>query len=84
MDNANVLEIRKVSKSFPGVKALNGVDLELKKGEVLGILGENGAGKSTFIKILVGAEQKTSGEIFLNNQLFLCQSPKLISKKLRS
>lgn len=75
MDNANVLEIRKVSKSFPGVKALNSVDLELKKGEVLGILGENGAGKSTLIKILSGVYRKDSGEIYIEGEKIEIDSP---------
>lgn len=58
-----VVEMRDVSKSFPGVKALNGVHLEVKPGEILALMGENGAGKSTLMKILNGIHQPDSGEI---------------------
>ena len=58
-----LLELRNISKEFPGVKALNNVSLNVRKGEVLALVGENGAGKSTLIKILTGAYQCTEGEI---------------------
>ncbi len=63
-----LLETRKVSKLFPGVQALLGVDFSVKRGEVHVLLGENGAGKSTLIKILSGAYQPDSGEIFFNGR----------------
>jgi len=53
-----------ISKSFPGVQALDKVSLSVKKGEVKGLVGENGAGKSTLIKIITGAYEKDSGRIF--------------------
>ncbi len=63
-----LLRMRGIRKSFPGVKALKGVDLTLYHGEVLALLGENGAGKSTLIKILGGAHQPDEGIIEINNQ----------------
>jgi ABC-type sugar transport system ATPase subunit len=62
------LEVRKVNKSFPGVQALSNVDMALKKGEVLGLVGENGAGKSTLIKCLGGIHQIDSGEMFVRGE----------------
>ncbi len=58
-----ILEVRGVSKRFPGVVALDNVDLDVRKGEVHVLLGENGAGKSTLMKILSGAYRKDEGEI---------------------
>ena len=55
-----------ITKTFPGVTALDDVSIDLYKGEVLGILGENGAGKSTLIKILAGNYIKDSGEIYID------------------
>jgi len=53
-DGRLLLEVRGVSKSFPGVKALQDMRLELRHGEVLALVGENGAGKSTLMKLLSG------------------------------
>ena len=49
-----VLELKSIVKDFPGVRALNGVNFSLKAGEIHALMGENGAGKSTFIKIKIG------------------------------
>ena len=54
-----------ICKSFPGVKALDRADLELRRGEIHALVGENGAGKSTLIKILAGLYRKDSGQIFV-------------------
>ncbi len=61
-----VLAMRKVSKSFPGVKALHNVDFTLNKGEIHALMGENGAGKSTLIKVLTGVHLKESGTISID------------------
>jgi ribose transport system ATP-binding protein/inositol transport system ATP-binding protein len=63
-----LLKMEKISKTFPGVKALDNVDLNLNKGEVLGIVGENGAGKSTLMNILGGIYQPSSGKMYLNGK----------------
>ena len=63
-----ILEIKKLNKSFPGVKALDDVDFNVKRGEVHALMGENGAGKSTLIKILTGIYKKDSGEIIFNGK----------------
>ena len=59
-----LLELKNISKEFPGVRALNNVSLDVRRGEVLALLGENGAGKSTLIKILTGVYDCTEGEIY--------------------
>jgi ribose transport system ATP-binding protein len=61
-----VLEVRGISKRFPGVQALDRVDLDVRRGEVHVLLGENGAGKSTLMKILSGACPRDDGQIFIN------------------
>jgi inositol transport system ATP-binding protein len=58
-----ILEVSGLSKSFSGIKALDGIQFTLKKGEVHALMGENGAGKSTFMKILIGLLQPDSGRI---------------------
>ncbi len=68
--------MKSITKSFPGVIALEDVDFELEKGEVHILLGENGAGKSTLVKILSGAYQKTSGDIYLDGELTEIKTPK--------
>ena len=65
MKDKSVLEMRNIYKSFPGVRALQGVDFTLCEGEIHALMGENGAGKSTLIKVLTGVYGKDDGEIFL-------------------
>ena len=76
-----LLEARSISKSFPGVRALDKVDLSVKGGEVLGLVGENGAGKSTLIKIIMGAYHLDSGDILINGEKVQISSP-LVSRAL--
>lgn len=73
-----VLEMKDISKKFPGVLALDHANLEIKKGEVHILLGENGAGKSTLIKILAGAYSRDSGEIFFEGKKLGNLSPKQV------
>lgn len=63
MSNDVVLSMRDISKTFPGVKALQHVDFTLRKGEIHALMGENGAGKSTLIKVLTGVHSLDGGEI---------------------
>ena len=74
-NDAPLLEMRGIEKSFPGVRALHGVDLTLHRGEVLALLGENGAGKSTLIKMLGGAHRPDSGTIRIAGQVVELSSP---------
>ena len=67
-DSSNLLEMRNISKEFPGVKALDNVTLKVKKGSVHALMGENGAGKSTLMKCLFGIYYPNSGEIFISGQ----------------
>lgn len=68
MDTVPLLEFKNISKSFPGVKALQNVDFSLYSGEILGLSGENGAGKSTLIKILGGVHQPDEGSVLLEGK----------------
>lgn len=70
-----ILEVQDICKSYPGVRALDGVSLSLRAGEVRGLLGKNGAGKSTLIKILSGATRQDSGSIFVGSQPVNIHSP---------
>lgn len=71
-----ILKVEGVSKSFPGVKALDKVNLELRSGEVVALLGENGAGKSTLMKILSGVHKKDEGKIFFEGKEVNLGDPK--------
>lgn len=63
-----VLEVRNVSKGFPGVQALDKVNLQIREHEIVGLVGENGAGKSTLLKILIGAYQPDQGEVLVRGK----------------
>ncbi|MCL2165486.1 MAG: sugar ABC transporter ATP-binding protein [Oscillospiraceae bacterium] len=71
----HILEVKGIVKTFPGVKALNGVDLRVKKGEVHAIVGENGAGKSTLMLTLGGVYKPDAGEVYLEGKKVQFDSP---------
>lgn len=70
-----MLKMEGISKTFPGVQALEHVDFALKAGEIHCLMGENGAGKSTLIKVLTGADTPDTGEIILNGKEIQAKSP---------
>ena len=70
-----LIDARGISKSFAGVEVLRDVDLQLYRGEIHALLGENGAGKSTFAKILAGVHRPTRGSIALNGDVVEIQNP---------
>ncbi len=69
-DSDSVIQARRVNKQFPGVTALSDFDFELRRGEVHCLIGENGAGKSTFIKILSGVYRPSAGEIEIDGESY--------------
>jgi galactofuranose transport system ATP-binding protein len=77
MTNTNdfILTMSNISKTFPGVIALENVDFTLKRGEIHGLVGENGAGKSTLIKVLTGVESPDTGTIELDGKIVQVRSP---------
>ena len=66
-----ILKMTNIIKEFPGVKALDGVNLELYEGKVMALMGENGAGKSTLMKILSGVYKKDGGQILSLIHIFM-------------
>src|SRR5450759_4433823 len=66
----DVLRVEHISKSFGPTTALRDVNLHLRKGEVLGLLGDNGSGKSTLIKIICGFQKQDGGEMFLHDERY--------------
>src|SRR5215472_16709440 len=75
-----LLEVRNVTKTFPGVPALTSVDFTMYPGEVHAVLGENGAGKSTLIKVITGLYEKDSGTISLQGKEIAPKSPREAQK----
>lgn len=80
MSEEYVLQLQHIRKEYPGVIALKDVSLELKKGEILALIGENGAGKSTLIKCCSGAVIPTSGKIQVNDREFDNMTPQLAAE----
>ena len=80
MSEQFVLELEHIRKEYPGVIALKDVTLQLRKGEILGLIGENGAGKSTLIKCCSGAVIPTSGKIKINGKEYDRMTPQLASE----
>ncbi len=75
-ENTDLLRLVGICKSFPGVRALDNVHLEVRRGEVHALLGENGAGKSTLMKILSGAYARDKGDILWEGQKVEIREPK--------
>lgn len=80
-NNSPILELKNVTKRYPGVIALDDVSLSIKEGEVHALIGENGAGKSTLVKCCSGAIKPSEGSIKLNGEIFTELSPELSEKK---
>jgi ribose transport system ATP-binding protein len=78
---AVVLEIKNLTKDFPGVRAVDDVSFNIEKNTVHCLVGENGAGKSTLIKILTGAFARTSGTILMNGQEYVAHNPRDAKQK---
>ena len=75
MQKDYILNLKGITKEFPGVKALDNVSISIERGTIHGLVGENGAGKSTLIKVLAGIYQPNAGEIVLNGELRHFASP---------
>ena len=75
MEQTNILEAHGISKGYPGVQALDAVDFDLRQGEVQALVGQNGAGKSTFIEIIAGSLRPDSGQIILEGKPYPALDP---------
>ena len=71
----NILEMRKITKAYRGVPAVRDVDFDLRKGEIHALLGENGAGKSTIVKMLSGIVTPDSGTLALDGRVYAPADP---------
>ena len=75
METSTVLKLNNISRTFGHVSAVRSISLEIKRGEVIGLVGENGAGKSTLLKILSGVEQPDEGTMEINGSLATFRTP---------
>ena len=75
MAEQTTLQIKNISKVFPGVKALDNVNIEAKGGEIIGLIGVNGAGKSTLMNILGGVFPQSDGQILINGEEVHIKTP---------
>ena len=71
-----LLEMKNISKEFPGVKALDDVNFRVKRGTVHALMGENGAGKSTLMKVLFGIYKEDAGDIYIEGKKTIFPDPK--------
>lgn len=76
MTGDTILELKNITKIFPGVRALDNVDFKVKEGEIHALMGENGAGKSTLIKIITGVYKQNEGEMYVNGKEVSFSSPR--------
>lgn len=72
-----ILELKNISKNFGGVKALKKVSFELEEGEIHALMGENGAGKSTTIKVITGVHQPNEGDIYIDGKKVIISTPRV-------
>ena len=76
-----MFELRKVEKNFPNVRALKAIDFEIRRGEIVGLVGENGAGKSTLMKVIYGAYQHDGGEVLIDGKAVRFENPRQAMQK---
>ena len=79
-NNENILSIRGMSKSFGRNRVLDHINLDVKKGTVMGLMGENGAGKSTLMKVLAGSNPDYTGEVLYNGNVVELRNPAAAKK----
>ena len=81
MEHEVIMELKHITKYFPGVVALDDMSFTIKRGTVHGLIGENGAGKSTLIKVLTGVNQPDKGEIHIDGQQVHLGNPMIAKAK---
>ena len=79
--NGSIIEMRSIIKNFGDVKAVRGASFDLREGEIHSLIGENGAGKSTMMKLLYGMYDRDSGDISINGESMQKLTPKIAIEK---